>query len=186
MNEDMKGIPISNDALTMYQFKASYFRGKLIDEFCFLEFAIEKYLVRYFLDEPDARRRLKNLILDRLTFEAKRTALKAMLDEYEKKHGFIKTKNNTYPHAKLLDEIRLLNDQRNYFAHYYLAIPQEKPHLIICLAEYRDYVKTHDYTIEKFDSIIDRIKETVNKLNELMDLHFKHSGGASSAYIRLP
>jgi hypothetical protein len=174
-----------NDHLNWYFYKAAYFRGSLIDEFCHLEHTIEKYLVRYFFDESEKRRELKNLILDRLTFEAKRTALKAMLDEKEKEKGFIKTKSNKYAHTELISEIRLLNDQRNYFAHYYLAIPAKFPsNLVICLAEYRDYVKTHDYTIEKYESILDRIEQAIRKLDTLMDDHFKHSGGASPYYVR--
>ena len=167
----MSEIPTGKD-LEEYFYNASYYRGKLINDFCNLELAIERYLVRYFLDKTTERRELKNLILDRLTFEAKRTALKTMLDSYEEKRGFIKTKSNKYPQSDLLNEIRLLNDQRNYFAHYYLAIPVKEEKLVICLAEYRDFVKTHKYTEEKFNAIIERIQSATKQLYDLINERF--------------
>lgn len=169
----MKSIPAAQNQKEFIE-NSCYYRGKLIDEFCNLELEIERYLVRYFLDDPDDRRALKNLILDRMTFEAKRTALKAMFDEQSIKNGFIKSNRNSYPNSDLLNEIRLLNDQRNYFAHYYLALPLDDDckNSVICLTEYRDGIKVHSYTEEKFESIIQRIKDAVLKIENIKEDKF--------------
>src|ERR1700761_274406 len=144
-----------------------YYRGKLIDEFCHIEMELERYLVRYFLHTKPERRELKNLIFDRMTFDSKRTAFKAMLDKKAVENGFVKTKTNSYLHNNLINEIRLLNDQRNYFAHYYLAIPLNVTEYVIMLAEYRDSVKVHKYTFEKYNTIIERIKAVVKEIEIL-------------------
>ena len=155
-----------------YRENGYYYRGKLIESFNMIESTLTAYLISYFLGNPNTPQAndFRNIILDRLTFEAKRTALRAILDKKENDKGFIKTKNKSYPHGKLLDEIRLLNDQRNYFAHYQLIIPFHPNDTIVTLAEFRDSLKFVEYDIERYNSILLRMSRMTIKLNEMFRL----------------
>ncbi|WP_461460439.1 hypothetical protein [Mucilaginibacter sp.] len=159
------------DADNVYKEKASYYRGKMIEEFCKVELALERYLAAYFLKIPEERREFKNYILDRLTFEAKRTAFKGLLDKQATEDGFIKTKNNKWAHGSLVDQIKKLNDQRVYFAHYYLAYPRPPGKYVICLTEYRDTLKSHDYSADRMELLILEIKQVAKEIEELKNIN---------------
>lgn len=120
---------------------------------------------------PEERREFKNYILDRLTFEAKRTAFKGLLDKKATEDGFIKTKSNSWVHGKLIDNIKKLNDQRVYFAHYYLAYPRPHGKYVICLVEYRDTLKSHDYSEEQMDLLIAEIKKVAKDIEDLRNVN---------------
>jgi hypothetical protein len=151
-----------------YKHDSYYYRGKLLDTFNALEKMIENYLVDYFWPGNQFKaNQLQGIILDRLTFEAKRTSLRAILERRATDNGFVKTKNNSYPDSKFLDEIRLLNDERNYFAHYYLLTPSAPDGTIICLAEFRDQGRYIDYTEDQYNSIIYRMSDALIKILEM-------------------
>ncbi|MBW4888265.1 hypothetical protein KXQ82_00995 [Mucilaginibacter sp. HMF5004] len=159
--------------LPTYQFEhlsqGHYLRGVLINEFSGLEKKIEKFIVSYFIDDKDKGNEMSNIILDRLTFEAKRTSFKAILDKRSVENGFVKTKNNSYPESKFFDEIRRLNDHRIYFAHYVMVMPMAITDNVIGLAEFRDSVKIKWYTQEQFETLIGDIMIASNKIQALID-----------------
>ncbi len=143
---------------------AYHYRGMFIDKFCFLEVEIERYLGRSFLTVPSEINHFKFIILDRLSFESKRTALRALLKEH-------------FPdstHKNLLDEIKRLNDKRNHFAHYYLALDKigTVSDNVIMLTEYRDGIDVIIYDIERFDRAISRIQYVINEIKKLRKERF--------------
>jgi hypothetical protein len=109
----------------------------------------------------------KNIILDRLTFESKRTALKTLLDVKAIKSGFVKTNSNSFPTSKLIEEIRLVNFERINFAHYVHMVPWSKDDSIITLVEHRDSIKFKSYTLEKFNKIIERIQKATDEVRSV-------------------
>lgn len=149
---------------------AHMLRGKFLNEYTFLEKAIEFCLISHFISDKDKQLMFVEIVLDRMTFEAKRTALKALLDRKATDNGFIKTKNNKYPFGKLFDEIRILNDQRNCFAHYHLVLPpiDSQENYVIGLSQYRDKLNYLLYTQELFDKWIVRIKNAESDLSDIL------------------
>lgn len=139
-----------------------YYRGFLLAQFAALETTIDVYIASYYLDS-DKKYDLMNVILNRLTFEAKRTALKTLLDR--KSPNFIKTKNNTWPSSKFIEELRLLNNERNIFAHYVDTF-KENETAIISLKEFRDKSITIEYEWPKYESIVKRITSAIKKLQD--------------------
>jgi hypothetical protein len=140
-----------------------YYRGMFIDKFCNLELEIERCIGSAFFDNSPDRRYFKNIILDRLTFEAKRTALRALLQH--------KTPDINY--KKLFDEISQLSNKRNHFAHYYLTSnPIGVPYTyVIGLADYRDgkdIVKdVIIYDSERFERAISRVESVIEQLKQI-------------------
>jgi hypothetical protein len=150
-------------------------RGKVINEFCLLEQAIEWFIVSHFVTVPGYKVAIKHILLDRMTFETKRGILKHLLDlKSVKKDGFTKTKNNSSPYAKLVDEIRRLNDIRNEFAHYrIMTIEPPSNDVKVILLNSRDFIGVKEYEEAEVDSIIQRIKksaETIRKMETPIDL----------------
>ena len=159
--------------LPRYQFEhlsqGHYLRGLLINEFSGLEKKIESYITTYFLGNSDKITDFSNIILDRLTFEAKRASFKAIFDKMSVESGFVKTKNNSFPESKFFDEIRRLNDHRNYFAHYLMVMPTEITDRVIGLAEFRDGVKIKWYTLKEYENLMAEIVKASNKVDYLMN-----------------
>jgi hypothetical protein len=113
----------------------------------------------------------KNIILDRLTFEAKKTALRAMMDQKSIQDGFIKGKK-AYPSKKLIDELTYLNNEGVAFAHYVAVIPWTPDNTILTLYENRDKMKPRTYSKEKLQEILQRIVDATNTIHKMMqDLH---------------
>jgi hypothetical protein len=105
-----------------------------------------------------------------MTFEAKRTSIKTITEDLAKSKGFKKTKSNSFPQNKLLDEIRQLNDYRNYFAHYTDVAMSDKNGLldyVIALHERRDSKQKRMYNLSQFNGLIDRIKNANDEIDEL-------------------
>ncbi|MFC1222689.1 hypothetical protein ACFE6N_02705 [Pedobacter sp. BG31] len=144
-------------------------RGQLISEFTVLEIAIEYYLAEHFVLDGAMQNSFRSIVLNRMTFESKRSSFKTILEQKEIASGFIKTKSNTYPHSKLIDEIRRLNDERNYFAHYTLVanVGFDENHYVIGLAEFRDSTKYKWYTIDEFNTLMMRIRKATNDVLKL-------------------
>ncbi|TFF35223.1 hypothetical protein [Mucilaginibacter psychrotolerans] len=139
-----------------------YYRGFLLAQFAALETTIDVYIASYFIDS-DKKYDFMNIILNRLTFEAKRTALKTILDR--KTPDFVKSKNNTWPNSAFIEELRLLNNERNIFAHYVDTIKHDES-AIISLMEFRDKSKIVEYDWPKYESIVKRILSALKKLQD--------------------
>jgi hypothetical protein len=147
--------------LEEYLENANKWRGNIISRFNQLEGTLGFVLAHYFLKGDEKLTELLNSIIDRLSFEQKRSSLKAIIDKIDVKDGFKKTKNNSWPSNKNFDRIRRLNDQRNYFAHYEDVSFRGKHNKVIGLTMRRDEVspKIISYTKDELNSIIKDINE---------------------------
>ncbi len=143
-----------------------YYRGVVINTFTALERNMEMILTNHFVSREDdtLRNQFVFVILDRMTFEAKRTSIKALVDQQSIKNNFVKTKNNSYPHGRLFDEIRQLQELRNNFAHFSIAIPSEKSENVIGLAGMRDRIDLNWYTRDDIEKINRRILKSADDL----------------------
>jgi hypothetical protein len=134
------------------------YRGYFIAEFAKLERVIDSYLATYFTDDPKKVYYMISILIDRIPFESKRTALKVMIDNKDDedfkagKHG-----NKKVNHKKLLEDIRKLAHIRNYFAHYLALTFGEKYQQAISLAQFRDGLNIIHYSHEAFFEEIDKI-----------------------------
>ncbi|MCO5945343.1 hypothetical protein [Mucilaginibacter flavidus] len=87
------------------------YRGEILHDSIQIEKEVDTFLANYFINDVEKQIELLELILDRLTFDAKLAIFDTMLKKlhpgiYEKKF------------SKLISELRILKDQRNMFAHY--------------------------------------------------------------------
>lgn len=137
--------------------RACYFRGLVINAFVFLENEISACLAEFFSGDNDYYWTFMNVIADRMTFESKRASLKFLMEDLERKAGFVKTKSNSYACRDLINELRLLNDQRNYFAHYQSYKMADKAHFAIVLNDHRDTTAEYCYLETDIEQLIDRI-----------------------------
>lgn len=151
-----------------YMFYSNYYRGLLISSFQSLEKAIEYFIADYFIKDPAKSSELTSIILDRMTFEAKRTAYKAILIKTAESNGFVKTNKKGYIFKDHLDEISQLNSIRNMFAHYFPVIPGSNDGSVIALAEFRDNFSTKHYSKEDMDTIINRIHKTRDEVGKVI------------------
>ncbi|WP_259070263.1 hypothetical protein HDF24_15020 [Mucilaginibacter sp. X4EP1] len=144
------------------------YRGYLINEFTKLEKAIDQHLLSNFfpLNKFDKIYEMHEVLLDRMTFDGKRTAVKGILDKRSISGGFMKTRNNSYPHGKLFDEIRQLIEFRNYFAHYLCV--EDFGEYTISLLQFRDRTTILRYSQEDFDSLVDRIIKATSDILSLL------------------
>jgi len=145
------------------------YRGYFISKFTEVETAISAFLTLYFLKGSElSSDGLLTIVVDRLTFESKRAAYKAVLDDHSVNvDGFVKTKNNKWPYANLFDEIRQLNEVRIQYAHYLMDEDRfGEDNAVITLIEFRDSPKVHEYTQKEFDKLIEKIEKVENQINE--------------------
>lgn len=154
---------------TQYIFKSYWYRGYVINSFSVLEKKIETIIAEHFKIE-DKRMEFIMTIMDRMNFESKRSSLKSIFDNIEVSNGFAKTKNNSYPNSKLFDEIRRLNDQRNYFAHHMLTSNPPKGK-VIGITEMRDDINTRWYSEEEIEKEVTGMFNAVKKLDEIWKSH---------------
>ena len=147
----------------------NYYRGVVINTFTTLERVIEQILTANFIPygDTDKENEFGLIILDRMTFEAKRTSLVSLNNKHETSNGFVKSKNNSYPNSKLFDEIRLLQEKRNNFAHFSIMIPNKETVYVLGLAELRDKFNPHWYTETDISSLNIRIMNAVHELNQV-------------------
>jgi len=137
-------------------------RGTVIDEWIYLEKAIERFIVNHLSSDKNKRYEIMGILTDRLSFESKRQAFKSILDgddDIESDHK----KGKKRPHAELIEEIRKVNIDRNNFAHYYLdnsadAVILFKQTGEVSFFEMRDKPIKKTYTKEKFLDLINRIQ----------------------------
>jgi hypothetical protein len=138
------------------------YRGFFISEFAKLERAIDLCIATYFI--PSGVSPLSNqiisILIDRITFENKRTALKKIFDIKNK--ADMSNHKNTGIYKKIINALGELARIRNYFAHYYsIPIPDDrKMHAAIGLVQQRDSNRLHIYTIALFYKEVDKITLT--------------------------
>jgi len=146
------------------------YRGYLINEFTKLERALDKHLLLHFFPNNDANDkihyRMHEVLLDRMTFDGKQTAVKGILDNKAISDGFIKGKNNSYPNGKLFEEVRQLIDTRNHFAHYLTVVDHSDS--VITLLQFRDNTKMLKYSQSDFDKLVIRIIKATSDILKLL------------------
>lgn|GEM_PF-3739118 len=153
--------------------KSCFYRGLVLHAFIYLENDMSACLAEFFSGNNDYYWTFMEVIGDRMTFESKRASLKFLMERIETKQGFIKTKNNRYKCADLFNELRLLNDQRNYFAHYiFYNMPSRKEYAIV-LTDYRDNGNEHFYIEEDIDKLLIRIDTAKKSIVEIYMNHRK-------------
>ena len=144
------------------------YRGYFISQFAELERSIDMFLADYFIpDDSNCAEELIEILIDRITFESKRTALRVIF-ERQPETDIIRNKK-VIPkgvYKKLLEEIRKSSVIRNYFAHYktidfdksdaYYPIIKDK-NVIIGLVQFRDSTTHITYTNAKFYEEIEKI-----------------------------
>jgi hypothetical protein len=148
---------------TSYEGMSNYYRGLLISRFATLEKSLDYYLASQFTSRDNIAD-LTNIIIDRLTFENKKTALKAILDKKSSANGFVRTNTKSFPSGKFIEELRSLQFQRNCFAHYHLSTNIDEPSSIISLIEFRDSKSILHYTKTKYYNILKRMDEAISKI----------------------
>jgi len=166
-----------------YVTRAVAYRGSVLNECIYLENAISFYIINYLLGTStdgnlEKHFEMQELLLDRMTFEAKRTTLKAILNKKSIAAGFVKNKSTSYPHSDLIHEIRRLNDHRNYFAHYLLyedASMTEEDMEKIGLIEFRDTSKVIWYTEKEFLKLTQEIQEAYKRVEALDNPNEPHT-----------
>jgi hypothetical protein len=149
-----------------------YYRGYILDAFIQLEMAINQYIVTYFLNDDKKSFELTFTILDRMSFRDKKDSFKSILDKLGMKNQFITTKKETNPINALLNEIQLLGEIRNQFAHYYLiaVLPFDdfsESGKVITLAKFKDRFEVKSYSEKELKDLIIRINKAEEKVNDL-------------------
>lgn len=147
-----------------YEDRIAKVRGSVIAHFAKLEKILEGLLAAEFSADSEDRRRLQNIVFDRMTFEGKRTTLKTLLMDRAIREGFQASKKKGHPHKKLIDELTYLNAVRNQFAHYpsMQATTKLEYSYAIGIIEYRDNPNCKWFTKQEIDTFIERI-EAVKK-----------------------
>ncbi len=164
---------ISDDAIKEFTLNSHHYRGIIINEFAMLEKAIEGFILKYLNVLELCGYDMQIIILDRLTFEAKRASLKKLLDDQARADGFIPTNKNKSPYKDFMNELVSLNEQRNIFAHYPMEISKHidasvLDDYVICLQKYRDGYESIRYTQEEIDKILTRIRNAVIELESIL------------------
>ncbi|MCO5951204.1 hypothetical protein [Mucilaginibacter flavidus] len=145
-------------------------RGYFIAKFSELEQVIDRYLARYFtIDSPVVEQEIIEVLIDRIPFESKRTALKFLLDKkceedfLSKKYG-----NHKRNYKALLENIRKLAHTRNYFAHYQ-TMPFLQPDSRIGFIQYRDSAKVISFSEKEFDDLMKLIGRCNKDVREVLN-----------------
>ena len=149
-----------------------FYRGSIITEWIHLEKYIESYILNYFTKDTEKQLELAQLLINRLNFESKRSVFKTILEKKAIINGFKKTKSNSYPDSELLDEIRKINLERNYFAHYVIDYSEDAVILSpnqITLMEFRDKTVQKAYTQKDYLKLRSRILDVAIKVDEMVN-----------------
>jgi len=136
-----------------------YYRGVFISRFALMETTLDNWLSSNFSDDINKRIQLIELLIDRLTFEAKRTAVKTLLEKRAKKNGFVKTKNNRWSHSTLLDNLRFINEYRIYFAHYAMQDKTCTHERLVGLLQMRDNKNVKWISKIQYDELMSKISQ---------------------------
>ncbi|HTM99995.1 MAG TPA: hypothetical protein VL088_14665 [Pedobacter sp.] len=146
-----------------YIANSHHYRGWVINEFATLEKQIEAFILKDLQVMNLCGYEMQTVILDRLTFEAKRQSFKKLLEDKYLRSGFVKTNKKTFPFKPLIIELNLLNDLRNMFAHYPLNDNYRNLNkdTVISLTRYRDQYDHINFSGEEMDKIVERIQKAI-------------------------
>lgn len=157
--------------------KQNQYRGEFITGFAKLERAIDLYLAMYFTgDNSEKINNLIDIIIDRIPFGDKRSALKLLIDQKDDedfktgKHG-----NKKINHKAILEDIRKFAVIRNHFAHYGIVHRPLAQNVAIQLTQHRDGSSIIEYTIDEFNDIISNMEKRRLELIVLRHESFGHS-----------
>lgn len=149
-----------------YVANSHHYRGWVINEFATLEKQIEAFILEDLEVMSICGYEMQTVILDRLTFEAKRQSFKKLLEDKYLRAGFVKTNKKSFPFKPLIIELNLLNDLRNMFAHYPLNDNYRilKEDTVISLMRYRDNFDHISFSGEEMDRIVARIHKAIEDI----------------------
>jgi hypothetical protein len=144
-------------------------RGKIIAHFAKFEKYIEALLAAEFSSNDADRRKMQNIVFDRMNFESKRTSVKTILLNRAIEKGFEPSKKKGHPDKRLMEELTYLNSIRNQFAHFPTIQATNKLEYgnAIGLMEFRDSPNFKWYTFEEIDTIINRIESAKTEILNL-------------------
>lgn len=144
--------------------KSIYWRGEIMNDTVVLERTMEACIAVYITADLDIRSELFELVLDRMTFESTRTSFANVLIKMFGEEMY-KTK-----YKSLIEDVRKVIIQRNYFAHYMInTTPEaiEKFPKEIGFIEFRDSTKTHWYSEQKYKDYVLKITLCVNQVETI-------------------
>lgn len=141
-------------------------RGIVINVATILEKSIDSYISKYLSSIEEKQNEIYYFLLDRMTYEGKRTAFEAILKKNNTQEEFKRTSK------KLIDDIRKVIYQRNYFAHFLINFdpieavnhPGE-----IGFIEFRDGEKTVWYSREKMIKFVELTNKCILEIQNLTD-----------------
>lgn len=144
----------SNYQMTEHQLIALgiEYRGTVLDACVYLEKWMDTYIVYYFTYDGDIAMEMLELLLDRMSFDAKISTFEAILKKKLSKDLFKKT------YSKLFSELRYVKDERNKFAHYVQKVNSENNVVLIC---FRNSQTPHVYDKSKYELLLSRIEKCV-------------------------
>lgn len=144
------------------------YRGYFISEFAKLERVIDIFFAHYFIrdNNPKYHNELISILIDRISFESKRDALKVVLDLIY----LDKTAHNGGKKVKefkvLLDEIGKAARIRNYYAHY-LSTNLRDETIAISLVQFRNSSNIIVYTKDEFNNQISQINKCAKAVADI-------------------
>ena len=137
------------------QSNGPYLRGLMIDYFNDLERQIELFITVFFFGDPNLEFNFKPVILERMSFENKRSAFESLLKKLNKSD------------LKLIQEINSLKKVRNKFAHGGLVIPWNPNDNIITLSSSRDEHNLIGYSEKQYRIFIDRMVAATSTIKQM-------------------
>lgn len=148
---------------------ADEYRGYFISQFAQMERAIDLYLSWYFIkNDPEKHNQIISILIDRIPFESKRTAMATILNiRHPKINGHNSGKKNKF-FTKLLDTIREMAHIRNYYAHYH-PVGYQNPDNAIALVKFRDSTNIVYYSKIEFTKQVSKILNCETEIIRLKD-----------------
>ena len=147
------------------------YRGYFITEFARLERIIDVYLARSFANTEHHMNLLISVLIDRINFEGKATALKTLLDRKNVWDEFQNDRHDKKIYRKITDGLRSVSQRRNYFAHYHILDVVHDKNIVIGLIQFRDSTNLITFTHEQFENLVAEImnlkKQIISLLGEL-------------------
>lgn len=149
---------------------AIFYRGTILHECIILEKTIDDFIAKDISLDEEVGVRVFQILLERMTFDSKITAMSAIMDDAQRIAGFIKTKKGRYPHADLIKNIKTIKDERNYFAHQPAWIrPDVLDHYpSVAFVNFRDTAKIEFYDQTRVSKLIELIHGVVKEIEELI------------------
>lgn len=146
------------------------FRGTILNECIFLEKALDDFIAKDISLDEKVQVRIFQILLDRMTFEGKITAFNWILDDGQNLAGFIKSKKNGYPHKRLIEDIKRIKNERNYFAHYPAWLQSEaiQYHPNVGFINFRDKTKIEWYNTERITKLLELISKTKREIYKMI------------------